>query len=64
MNTSNLTPHQRQIRANIRNFFLTATVKEMQDALPNYKDHFSKQCIQEMIDTCLKQQVDNHGETT
>lgn len=63
MDTSNLTSHQRQIRQNIRNLFLVADVREMQAALPNYKDDFSKSCIQEMIDTCKKQGVHNFGET-
>ena len=35
---------------NIRNAFLTATPAEMEKALPNYPDQFSKDCIREMIE--------------
>lgn len=63
MDTSKLTDSQRQIRRNIRNGFMIATVKEMEDAKPNYKDAFSRSCLQEMIDECRKAGVDNYGKT-
>lgn len=63
MDTSKLTDSQRQIRRNIRAAFLIATVKEMTDALPNYKDAFSRSVIEEMIETCRKHGVDNFGDT-
>ncbi len=50
IDTTKLTSHQRQVRMNIRNAFLTATREELEKALPNYPDQFSKDCIQELID--------------
>jgi hypothetical protein len=50
MDTSKLSHGDRQIRMNIRNFFLVATVEEMRRAMPTYRDAFSRACIQELID--------------
>lgn len=61
MDTTNLTSQQRTIRRNIRNAFLIATVSELEAAKGNYKDQFSKDCLQEMIDACRKAGVDDHG---
>jgi hypothetical protein len=52
MDTSKLTSYQRQVRMNIRNAFLTATKAELEAALPNYPDEFSKECIRELIAEC------------
>lgn len=49
-NLSNLSNGDRQIRMNIRNFFLTTTREELVKALDNYPDKFSKDCIRELID--------------
>lgn len=61
MDTSKLTSQQRQIRQHIRNAFLISTVAEMEAAKANYKDNFSKSCIDEMIDACRKAGVDSHA---
>lgn len=63
MDTTNLTSQQRQIRRNIRNAFLIASVGEMESAKANYKDKFSRDCLDEMIEECRKAGVDNFGKT-
>lgn len=50
MDTSKLNSGQRQLRMNIRNFFLTATHAELESALPTYPDQFSKDCIRELME--------------
>lgn len=53
---------QRQQRSLIRSLFLTASIREMEDAKANY-DAFGQKVLQEMIDTCRKHAVDNFGQT-
>ncbi len=55
MKTENLSDAQRNLRMNIRNFFLIATLAELQTALSNYPDTFSQACIQELIDEKIKE---------
>jgi hypothetical protein len=50
MDVSKLTSLQRQIRMTIRNAFLRATYREMEFAMDNYPDRFSRDCLQEMMD--------------
>lgn len=51
IDTSTLTPAERQLRQNIRNFLLTATRKELEEILAanHYPDEFSQRCIRELL---------------
>ncbi len=40
---------ERQVRMNLRNFFLPATREELVAAVDGYPDEFSKNCIRELI---------------
>jgi len=61
MDKSKMTDFQRRLYNNIHSFMIYATVKEMENALDTYDDHFSRSVIQHMIDTCKKHQVDSYG---
>lgn len=53
MNKNSLTPQEKQIRQNIRNFLLIATKKELETEYANSiarNDSFRAECIQELID--------------
>jgi hypothetical protein len=57
-----MTTAERTQRQNIRALFLIATVDEMERAKGNYNT-FGQSVLQEMIDTCKAQGVDNFGKT-
>lgn len=57
-----MTSAERTQRQNIRALFLIATVDEMERAKSNY-NAFGQSVLQEMIDTCQSQGVDNFGKT-
>lgn len=59
---SQLTQDQRNRRSNIRNAYLIADLCNMQQAKQSY-DTFEQACLQEMIETCIEQNVDNFGKT-
>lgn len=53
MDTSKLTSAQRQLRQNVRNFLLVATLEELRGELAISKergDTFRAQCVEELID--------------
>ena len=54
MDVSKLTPAQRQIRQNVRNFLLIATIEELEVEL-TIGDDFRKQCVQELLDEAIKE---------
>lgn len=61
-----LTHAQRQQRMNIRNFFLTASVAEIQNEIEirkARKDKIGILALEEMIAECEKAGVDNFGKT-
>ena len=62
MNTTDLTTEQRQHRQNIRNAYLIESVETIKNGMDRQND-FVKACSQEMIDECLKHNVDNFGRT-
>jgi hypothetical protein len=62
MDENKLTRQERMIRGHIRNAFLIATVREMEEARENYPDAFSQACLDEMIDECRAAGVESHGD--
>lgn len=54
IDTATLSPAERQLRQNIRNFLLTATREELEQILAagHYPDEFSQRCIRELIAEC------------
>jgi len=61
----NLTPQQRQLRLNFRNFFLTSSVDQLKKEMEyrrNCGDMVAANTLQEMIQECEKHGVDNYGE--
>jgi hypothetical protein len=54
MDTSTLSSGQHQLRMNVRNFLLTATLNELKRELElsnERKDTFRAACVQELIDS-------------
>lgn len=52
MDTTNLTPGERQQRMNVRNFLLAATLDELRDEMVNsldMGDTFRAKCVLELI---------------
>lgn len=58
----NLTRAQRQQRQNIRNGYLIESVETIKAGM-DQQDEFGKACLQEMLDECEKNGVDNFGKT-
>jgi hypothetical protein len=56
MDKNTLTPAQRQIRMNVRNFLLVATIEELEVELKISKDTgdtFRAECVQELLDEAI-----------
>lgn len=53
MDVSKLTPAQRQLRQNVRNFLLVATIEELEVELTIGNDPFRKECVQELLDEAI-----------
>jgi hypothetical protein len=57
---------KRQIRINVKNAYLTASLTELQQALENATqkgNHEEALNLQNMIDECHRHNVDNYGNT-
>lgn len=66
MDLATLAPHERQQRMNVRNFFIRASIKELENELRHRserKDKIGVLALQEMINACKAQGVDNFGLT-
>lgn len=64
LETGNLSDHQRRQRQNIRNGYLVETIETIRRAKDRFDgNEFAQLCLQEMIDTCEAQDVDDHGKT-
>lgn len=65
MDTSKLTPYQRQQRLNIKNYFLTSSVTEMMCEM-EYRtargDKIGAETLYEMVEECKRHGVDNYGD--
>lgn len=52
----------RQIRQNIKNAHLCSSIEEMEQA-KKVQNEYGKSVLDEMIQECLDQNVDNYGKT-
>ncbi len=56
-----LTPAQRQIRMNVRNFLLVATIEELETELRisnNTNDNFRAVCVRQLLDQAIREETE------